>query len=327
MFHASVLGSYHEELERRNDFRLLAAGGSFIQLPQDKELLEYYGGLGHEKKTAPALVSLLYDAVNDTAAGALIAPVSNNGRPPALEHIQTLSGLESFERGRELILPGRGYPPFEFIKSIQDKDICYVMRAQKNFIREKQLKRKRDCRVTLGQSGLRVRAVRVPLAGGEVETLITNVDEGKIEYGAFKELYHKRRGIETKYKTVKQRMELENFSGRLADNIKQDFYAMMTVANIMAHFMREANREVKKAREGSGNRYEYRVNVDHAVGVYKDRLIEVVMTKGGGARMRLMRKLVAELERRVVPVRPNREVPRKESSRQARFHHNHKSNC
>jgi hypothetical protein len=102
---------------------------------------------------------------------------------------------------------------------------------------------------------------------------------------------------------------------------------MMTVANIMAHCMREANREVKKAREGSGNRYEYRVNVNHAVGVYKDRLIAVVMTKGGGARTRLMRRLVAEIERRVVPVRPNREVPRKETSRQARFHHNHKSNC
>jgi hypothetical protein len=40
-----------------------------------------------------------------------------------------------------------------------------------------------------------------------------------------------------------------------------------------------------------------------------------------------MRELAGELERRVVPVRPDREVPRKEISRQARFHHNHKSNC
>jgi hypothetical protein len=91
--------------------------------------------------------------------------------------------------------------------------------------------------------------------------------------------------------------------------------------------MREANREVKKAREGSGNRYEYRVKVNHAAGVYKDRLIAVMMAKGGGVRARLMRKLVGEIERWVVPVRPDREVPRKESSRQARFHHNHKSNC
>ncbi|MDR2477649.1 MAG: hypothetical protein LBD18_07685, partial [Treponema sp.] len=96
---------------------------------------------------------------------------------------------------------------------------------------------------------------------------------------------------------------------------------------IMAHCMREANRKVGEAREGRGNRYEYRVHVNHAVGVYQDGLIEVVMTKGGGARARVMRALVGEIEWRVVPVRPDREVPRKETSRQARFHHKHKSNC
>jgi hypothetical protein len=31
---------------------------------------------------------------------------------------------------------------------------------------------------------------------------------------------------------LKQKFEVENFSGRLADNIKQDFYAMMTVSNM-----------------------------------------------------------------------------------------------
>ncbi|MDR2476446.1 MAG: hypothetical protein LBD18_01500 [Treponema sp.] len=61
----------------------------------------------------------------------------------------------------------------------------------------------RDCRVTLGNSGLRVRAVRVPLSSGETETLVTNVGEEGIEYEAFAELYHKRWGIETKYQTVK----------------------------------------------------------------------------------------------------------------------------
>jgi hypothetical protein len=66
------------------------------------------------------------------------------------------------------------------------------------------------------------------------------------------------------------------------DNINQDFYAMMTAAN----------RKVREAREGSGNLYEYRVNVNHAVGVYKDRLIEVVMVKRRGVRVQLMRELV-----------------------------------
>jgi hypothetical protein len=50
MFQTSVEGSYHEEWEKRRGFRLLAADGSFIRLPQDKELAEYYVGLGHGGK-------------------------------------------------------------------------------------------------------------------------------------------------------------------------------------------------------------------------------------------------------------------------------------
>ena len=37
----------------------------------------------------------------------------------------------------------------------------------------------------------------------------------------------------------------------------------------MGHFKRAAKGEDKKAREGSGNQYEYRVNENHAVGVYQ----------------------------------------------------------
>jgi hypothetical protein len=33
---------------------------------------------------------------------------------------------------------------------------------------------------------------------------------------------------------VKKKLEVENFSGILADNIRQDFYAAMTLANIGA---------------------------------------------------------------------------------------------
>jgi hypothetical protein len=61
-------------------------------------------------------------------------------------------------------------------------------------------------------------------------------------------LYHKRRAVETKYKQVKQKLELENFSGRLVDNIKQDFYAMMTAANMLAGALREANRKIARSR-------------------------------------------------------------------------------
>ncbi|MDR0662893.1 MAG: hypothetical protein LBF80_02285 [Spirochaetaceae bacterium] len=123
------------------------------------------------------------------------------------------------------------------------------------------------------------------------------------------------------------KLELENFSGRLVDNIKQDFYATMTVSNMLASVLREANQKIRESGAREGLRYEYRANVNHAVGVLKDRLIGVLMTNDMFARKHLYRELVLEIKRRVIPVRPNRKVPRKEYLKKPHFHHNHKSNC
>jgi hypothetical protein len=165
------------------------------------------------------------------------------------------------------------------------------------------------------------------LKSGEREALITNVEEGEIETAAFPELYYKRWPIETKYNQLKQKLELENFSGRLVDNIKQDFYAMMTVSNMLSSALREANEKRPKGKTKKKRRYEYRANVNHAVGVLKDRLIGILITDDSLTRNYLYRELVSEIRGRIVPVRPNREVARKEYLKKPHFHHNHKSNC
>jgi hypothetical protein len=324
----SVTGSYQEEWKTWRGYRVMAVDGSFVQLPSDAELIKYYGGLGHEQTAATALASLLYDLENDIVVDAKIRPVKENERALAEEHLRVLQELDSYKNGhRELIIFDRGYPSHELIKSLSDKEIAYVMRVQKGFIREGKLGRAKEDWVTLGKSGWRVRAVRIPLGNGEEELLITNLAEGDMGYEAFGELYHKRWGIETKYKELKQKLETENFSGRLVDNVKQDFYAMMTVANMLSSFVRAANRKAQKRREGSGNLYEYKVNVNHAVGVFKDQLIRIIIEENSIVRRYLMSGLVRSMERRVVPIRPNREVIRKDCNRKAKFHHNHKSNC
>ena len=148
-----------------------------------------------------------------------------------------------------------------------------------------------------------------------------------MEYGAFAELYAKRWGIETKYGELKRKLETENFSGRLVDSVMQDFFATMTVANMLAGFVREADREAARERAGSGNKYEHKVNVNHAVGAYKDRIIGVIIEDSARVRGRLMSELIGCMKRRVVPIRPGREAARKPCPRKARFRHNHKSNC
>ena len=163
--------------------------------PSDPALVAYYGGLGPDRSAATALASLLYDVENDIIVDAKIGPVSGNERDLAEEHLQALVRLEIYEPGRELVIFDRGYPSYEFVKSLQDKQIVYVMRTQKGFMREWERSGAKEGWVELGKTGVRVRAIRIELACGETETLITNIGEGRLEYEAFKELYHKRWGI------------------------------------------------------------------------------------------------------------------------------------
>jgi hypothetical protein len=229
--------------------------------------------------------------------------------------------------GREgIVIFDRGYPSKEFIKYLQDKGIKFVMRVQKGFNSLIDEMTGGSKEIELSQ-GIKIRAIVFTLSNGEREALITNLEEGEVEEAAFPELYNKRWPIETKYNQVKQKLELENFSGRLVDNIKQDFYAMMTVANMLASAVREANQEIEQEGAGKELKYEYQVNVNHAVGVLKDRFIEIAIEGNQFVRISLYRELVSEIKRRTVPIRPNRKEARKEYQRKPHFHHNHKSNC
>ena len=82
-----------------------------------------------------------------------------------------------------------------------------------------------------------------------------------------------------------------------------------------------------KKREGNENKYGYRVNVNHAIGIFKDYLIQVMIEEDPIARLYLMREMLRLMEKRVVPIQRGRETARKAERRAGRFHHNHKSNC
>jgi hypothetical protein len=48
------------------------------------------------------------------------------------------------------------------------------------------------------------------------------------------------------------------YRGRLADNIRQDFYAMTTVSNIPASVLRKADKKLQQEYKEKEIRYEYR---------------------------------------------------------------------
>ena len=181
---------------------------------------------------------------------ARLEPLKVDKRTLAEKHFEALAelGLDLGER-KPLVIFDCEYLSKELIKYLQDKEIKYLIRVREGFNAGIDRMREGSEKLELAE-GIPVRAVVFQLSNGEREALITNLEEEAGE-AVFPELYYKW-GIDTKHNLVKQKLELENFNGRLVENIKQDFYAMMTVLNMLASSLREANRQARQDGSASG---------------------------------------------------------------------------
>jgi hypothetical protein len=320
--------NYEEEIKRWNGYRVSAVDGSTLSLPNDPPLRECFGTSGAGNTSPTARGSLLYDILNKMILDARIEPMAADERTLAEKHIQQLCGLESFEAGKELILFDRGYPSYELIQGLLGREIHFVMRVRTKFSTAIDALGRGDNHAELEQNGekIPVRVIKFRLKSGETETLITDIMDEDKDVQTFKWLYNQRWGIETKYNEIKNKLEVENFSGRLVDNIRQDFFASMLLTNLSVEFFMEAQEEVEKAQEGKRNKYRYKVNINHEIGVLKDRLVESLLEEDDKKRAEKFEEVVNLLRKRIIPIRPNRSLPRN-IPRKVKFHHNHKSNC
>jgi hypothetical protein len=326
LFEVTVRETYKLGIKRWKGFRLFAIDGTKISLPADKGLREYFGTAGAGQTSPTAQGSLLYDVCNDLITDALIEPMSADERSLAERHIEKLATMEDF--GKEMILFDRGYASKELIQLLENRKISFLMRVRHKFdVGIDELPRG-SFEITLDKGGgpITVRVIKFRLPGGEIETLITDLRDKKYNVPMFKSLYFKRWPVETKYDELKKKLEIENFSGRIVDNIRQDFYAAMTIDNIASGLYWEAQEEVEKGQRQKENKWEYQVNVNHEIGVLKDRLILTLLEDDAERRGNMLDEIVSLLGKRIIPIRPNRSLPRN-IPRKARFHHNHKSNC
>jgi hypothetical protein len=76
---------------------------------------------------------------------------------------------------------------------------------------------------------------------------------------------------------VKNKLELENFSGRTENSVLQDFWACMHLSNIATIAKSEANELVQEQRAGQDNKYVYSPNVNLLIGPLKDANIDAAL--------------------------------------------------
>lgn len=157
---------------------------------------------------------------------------------------------------------------------------------------------------------LKLRVLKIQLSNGDIEYLATNIFDSQITLDDFKWAYHKRWGIETKYNDVKNKLEIENFTGYSPDAILQDFYATMFLADLAGVLEYDLREEIEAAHIRPENRYTYKLNVAMTISELKRTVVEMLSTSSRLKRERLFAHMVVRLSKAVVPVRPDRSSDR-----------------
>jgi hypothetical protein len=318
----------HFECKRWHGLRLLAVDGSTSQLPRTPEVAEHFGAW-HPAQGDPcplARVSQMFDVLNDVTLEALISPKEMGERTLAAQHFDHL-------QRSDLVLIDRGYPAFWLFALIveQGADFCARMplggwQPVERFIASglsEQIvllwpssKAIQECRSRrLSLAPIKVRLIRVELDSGEVEVLATSLLDG-IAYPTtvFKELYHQRWPVEENYKTIKSRIEIENFTGKSVLAVYQDFHAKVFTANLTAILAHPAQKVVEQ--KSRARKYTYQVNMTNALSKMKDTVVLLVKST---TILPLLERLWQVITQTIEPIRPGRSYPREKRVRPRRF--------
>lgn len=324
---AVVKTSYQEaDYKRYQGFRLLGIDGSKIALPPTEAMVEAFGGTTknqHSDRIEPfGLVSVLYDVLNHIALDSLLA------KGKAYEVDLALKHLAPTQAG-DLLLFDRNYPSYLWLATLVNAHLDFVGRCSRASFKAvqqmfndqgatsqivtlkvpaKHLKQIR--RVKLPEK-INVRLVRLILDSGEVEVLITSLrDEKQYPTLMFGPLYFLRWGSETFYDLLKNRLLLENFSGRTVEAVKQDFYATIFISGLETLLTQEANERLQVKSEH--HKYPLQVNQAVSFNALKNHVIDLFYTEPDEDL--LLAKLTQLFLTKPTAVRKNRSVPRPKPS-------------
>lgn len=313
--------------------------GSVFEIPNIKKIKEIYGhSKGTEKSedtsVARAQVSGAYDCENNIMLDASINKYGKSEKKLAMEHIKNIKEKYKEQYKNMLFIFDRGYigiplliylireegkflfrlPIWTYKKEISkmkkdDEEIVIpINNDRKKDIKEKELKE-----LAKQMKELKVRIIKVKLESGETEILMTNISKEEINMDKMKEVYFKRWNIEKSYDVIKNKLEVENFSGYSEIAIRQDFYAQILLLNIIEDIKNTANKEIKEEQEKSIKtyKYEYIVNVNILIGICKQYLLILAILGDNERSDEIQEKMLKIIKQNLIALKSGRNNKRK----------------
>lgn len=319
------------EIKRYKGMRVLGIDGSKIVLPNTKDVIEDFGQIsyGNSKikgKQAYGLASVMYDVLNNISLDSKLDKAKAYEVDLAIEHLK-------HTKDNDLIICDRNYPSYKFLSYIEKMQRKFVIRCSGS-----SYKQAREMLKGVGENSqivtikpqkarlkkleqelpkeIKVRFVRVKLSTGEYEVLITNLlDEEKFPTKEFLEIYSLRWGVETFYDIIKNRLNLENFTGKTSIAIKQDFYSTIFISGLESILTSDVNSELEKKE----TKNKQKVNHTISFNAIKNKALDLIFSQKSIDDLFKQLELLFLTNR--VQVRKNREVKRNKTTDRNAYNH------
>jgi DNA-binding transcriptional regulator YiaG len=338
LLNANLLQEFYSdnEIKTFKGLRALAIDGSTVHLPKTPELCEKFGFDAVNSAVPLARTSIMFDVLNRVTLHATLNHYQSNERTLALSHIESLleqsRSIENQYFTDDLLLFDRGYPSLPLMMLLHTKRKHFIMRITHRFLRETNKVVNAGLRDTVvaisifeqqhhvhpdfkefinsldKNTILNVRVLVFDLPNGKSEIIVTSLlDQDKFTYDDIYKLYGIRWNIEEEYKFHKSIAEIENFSGNTILAIEQDFHATIFSCNFSSLLMQEAQEELELIEKKG--KYEYKANRNILIGIVKNEIIDIFLSNQ--SLDEYCKKLKDRIKKNLVPIRPNRNFPRK----------------
>jgi hypothetical protein len=301
------IASSCEDLELyAGKYRLCAIDGSGVSLNQ-----ALADAFGTSNGKATALASLAYDPLNDVVMDASLTRWGSGERVAAQVNIEA---CEKLSHGVPFVyLFDRGYPSGDFLGWIMKQKLMFLARAGKQSTVYKEAK---GCGEWLPldyeQGCYKVRVIKLTLSSGEIETLVTNLDEDVLPYEQAGDLYFKRWRIEVKLEELKIKLALERMRGKREMVVRQDFYATIWLSNIGAALRWQTDAAIAQAdaAKPKPHKYQRKTDVNRLLYKLRGRFYLLLNASSDEQRDAMLADLLNDIARFPVDVKPGRSAPR-----------------
>ncbi len=327
-------------LKTWNGFIITAIDGSDLNLPTTRETLSYFGNACRKgwKEKAQAGISCLYDCLNRIIIDVTVNKCKFDERGQAMVHLERLSKLTN---KKTIVIMDRGYPGIKLILFLMDKKQPFLMRIDKTTYRREQksmLSQDEYIEIIFDQTrmnpyrgtelekrmkelkSIRLRFVKISLSSGEDEYLITNIDTNVLRTEQIYELYGMRWGVETAYDELKNKLQLENFTGTKPILIEQDIYTSVYLLNLMQDIIQDAEYGLNIKEK----KYKYKmvINRNLAFGIIKEELLNYILDED--KKEDKFYAIIKEIQSELVPVRKDRSYKRSKGQLVSKHSNTHK---